>query len=340
MPRLSEVDIKETLLDNEYVLGVSGDGEVVKTPKGTMGKVKTVNDVEPDENGNIKIDTGNPVLADVGDHVVNEEYLSTEFTGTSTIDPEYAGNSVVKMLCDLIGYEGTSVIVEFDGEKYECTSKHTSGNWIHVQDSSYNVYRCLGNARLGDPENTDLEDTQEPFLFAIIGDDYYNPMQKWCIIASDEGDHTFRITQDVTKTNPIPEKYLPDNGRVLIIDYPESNYCSTLGGYTVDEMIAFINNGGVVKIRENLIATEYASLSSVFYEPVGFVKTVTGGALSSVENGIIFTTTAPASISVYCDMEHPHLEGSAGSLQTLTWTNGRLIKGDLIPESPEGDGEI
>lgn len=332
--KLSEVEIKEIMSDNEYVLGVAEDGEVVRTPKSTMGKVKTVNDIEPDENGNIKIDTGNPVLADVGDYVVNEEYFSTEFTGTSTIDPEYVGNPVVEMLCDLIGYEGTSVIVEFDGKKYECTSKATFDQNIYVQDSGYYVYRCLGNARLGDPENTYLEDTQEPFLFAIIGD-YFNPMQKWCIIASDDGNHTFRITQDVTKTNPIPEKYLPDNGRVLIIDYPENNYsCLKLGGYTVDEMIAFINNGGVVKIRENLIATEYASLSSVFYEPVGFVKTTMGGDLSSIENGIIFTTTAPASISVSYDQDL-YLYGSIGSPQTLTWAHGMLIKGDHIPESDE-----
>ena len=342
--KLSEVDIKETMLDNEYVLGVDEDGEVVRTPKSTMGKVKTVNDIEPDENGNIKIDTGNPVLADVGDHVVNEEFLSIEFTGTSTIDPDYAGNPVVKMLCDLIAYEGTSVIVEFDGKKYECTSKYPPNDSRHpMHDSSYYMYRCLGNLRLVAPEDPYVEDTQEPFLFAIIGDDYYNTTQKWCIVAADDGNHTFRITKDVTKTTPIPEKYLPANALVRVIDYPgDFAHCSTLGGYTVDEMIAFIKNGGVVKIKDTLTVSRYQALSSVFYEAVGFVRT-SSYEVSPVENGIIFATNAPS--SMVADVESDGsvseiISSNSTPLPILTWVNGIMFKGDYLYEEDEGNEEI
>ena len=52
--KLNEVDVIESMSDSGFVLGVDESGGVKRVPKSTMGKIKTINGAEPDENGNIE----------------------------------------------------------------------------------------------------------------------------------------------------------------------------------------------------------------------------------------------------------------------------------------------
>lgn len=152
---LSDVDVKETLLDTDHILGVDEYGDIVKTPKSTLGKVKTVNNIEPDENGNIVVETGG--VKTINGVVPDEAGNISLVTGDTVIDfaafdPEYILDDMSMYSVDLEAnttYSGLSVDEIYtllkSGKKVEIKRELDNGNIIFYRPSGYAKFHLPSN---------------------------------------------------------------------------------------------------------------------------------------------------------------------------------------------------
>lgn len=100
----NELEISEALSDASHVI-IEENGDVKRFPANSIGKVKTVNGAEPDENGNVAVEITAPVIstASVGQTIVVK---SVDDTGKPT---EWEA-------VDMVAKPPHAIIIENDGQ--------------------------------------------------------------------------------------------------------------------------------------------------------------------------------------------------------------------------------
>ena len=197
----NELEISEALSDASHVI-IEENGDVKRFPANNIGKVKTVNGAEPDENGNVAVQPdlsqNDPEAPDYVKGVIRQESLpggypyktetenvilpETEFTtvesdGMCGADLEATGELII----------GNTYNVTFNGDKYTCVAYDT------------NIAPAIGNGKL-----VDGDDTGEPFFFSFT---------KGMAVLFTESANTYTISikEVVYSYSKIDENYLPDS---------------------------------------------------------------------------------------------------------------------------------
>ena len=252
---LNEVNIDEAFSDSGFVLGVDENGEVKRVPKVTMGKVKSVNGNEPDENGNIEI----PISSAGGVQTVNGEQPDENgnvkvcealkdvgeqgFTLIKDYDglPEYAfviepwtGNDVVDLTAflggrDLENSSATVFKVILDGTAYLCPNR--LWDW---ENGLYPSERYIGNGSIIFEYE---EDNGLPFVI------YYDVgYDKWYGKVLSDGEHNCQVYGGVYATIQVPEELVSQ--KVIAISLDE------LKNYTEEDLKEMLKNKQVINLLE------------------------------------------------------------------------------------------
>lgn len=263
--KLNEVDIAESMSDSGFVLGVDENGEVKRVPKATMGKVKSVNGNQPDENGNIEIpmnsaggvQTINGEQPDEnGDVKVCEALKDVGTTGKYPVDDIIETAVILPNENNASGYFGDgeygkvftqkskydSVKVLFEDKEYICDIKESNDGAI--------IY--VGNLFIVD---STAQNTEEPFCAYL---DWNDPgvMATWKVSAI--ADHSRTITCQGLKImeQTIPNRLLsfsvPNTINIPFV-YDETN--NTINGYGWYDIYNLIKQGYNVSFTKP--ATEY-----------------------------------------------------------------------------------
>ena len=212
--KISELERLEELTSSSNVI-IEENGKAKRFSAANLGKVKTVNGVEPDENGNIEVEVGfggggvsaqpdwNQNDESAADYVKNRTHYITitdkELLPETLFSNDDEGCAVV----DYVDFEGiNTATVTYDGKEYVCeVKKETNPN-------SYMYY--LGNRTLG-WGGEGAPDTGEPFY-----------VEQWCelfegewdrstiVCAADDSSHTVKIVCAVEDVKKIDENYIPD----------------------------------------------------------------------------------------------------------------------------------
>lgn len=266
--RLNEVGIAETMSDSAYLLGIDENQDIVRVPKSTIGKVKTINGQEVDESGNINVCKA---LAKVGEQFnVEGEILSVEFVTKSCVMKENYFE---------ITEEGMPCIVWFDGKRYDCISAKS-------EEDGYVSY-FIGNRALS---NTPGLDTGENFYYSFKV--YENSEENYGVVRSERADdHRFEIAKASISVTRIPDKFLP----TVILDYANFIqfdkhrfiiYDDCCDGYSTSELWDMIQSGIQVKIKREL-----ADGTIVYYEPSGYKRyTESATGLNHEDTMLVFST--------------------------------------------------
>lgn len=201
--KITDVEQVEALNDGATVF-VNDNGAMKQVGADKFGAVKTVNGVEPDENGNIVVEVPEipePVQPDwnqndpnAADYVKNRTHwaetttvtfadnVTVEITdGQPTINP-FAMNEII---------EGQTYMVTWNGTTHECVAYIAEG-----PNSP-----SLGNATLaGIPSGGN----GEPFFITLY--------EGTVMVFAAAGTHTMSIVADIETVHPIDPKFLPKHG--------------------------------------------------------------------------------------------------------------------------------
>ena len=277
--KLNEVDIVESMSDSGFVLGVEENGKIKRVPKSTLGKIKTINGAEPDENGDIKVSGGNENLAEVGvtEFVPSVFQLPDGMTGTINISAGIEGRDYHGSWINFDEY----LLVNFDGTDYTCKVNRDDLPTV------YFIQARAGNYSLYDSTK---EDTGEPFFVCLDGD--MQSTMWW--VADNSVEHTAICRTGKFVTGLIPEEYLPwEKPTALTIPYVvetgDNSYDSAnakIGGYTLAQVKELMSNGCCV----SFLQTEDDYTPPLLY-------TLSGGIVSEGEfegDGLVFAAISCA----------------------------------------------
>lgn len=248
--KLNEVDVIESMSDSGYVLGVDENGGIKRVPKPTLGKVKTVNGAEPDENGNIELEietdgvktvngeapdeNGNidvcKALKDVGATSLMsiDDFVETfSLGGFSNRKDGYNDTGTFGNECRRKKYEKAKVT--YDGKEYICDIEYE-------YDGSSLMFAHIGNKSIAAQI---YENTGEPFYFYYDYDmDEY--ILRFKVALGYDSTVTIQGLNSVTQT--VPESLLPTPKSISVLyEYNEEN--NTIGGYTYDEVLNLLKSG-------------------------------------------------------------------------------------------------
>lgn len=254
---LNEVSIDESFSDSGFVLGVDENGDVVRVPKATMGKVKSVNGNQPDENGNIEIPMNSAggvktvngkqpdengdvkvceALKDVGEQgfeplrlsggSIMYDFLLSPWTGTdipsSSLYYNIGGT-------DLLSNPAVHCFeVNLDNVTYLCPTH------LVLEDGTMYTHQYIGN---GSMAFEDEEDDGLPFI--IYFDEYNN---EWRGKVSTDGEHGMSIIGGTYTTTQIPEELVSQ--KVIAIPLDE------LKNYTNYDLKEMLRNNRVINLLE------------------------------------------------------------------------------------------
>lgn len=236
--KLNEVDVIESMSDSGFVLGVDDNGGIKRVPKSTMGKIKTINGAEPDENGNIEVVGGNENLAKVGvtEFVQSVYQLPDGMTGTVNIRAGSEGGTHYGSWVAFDEY----LLVNFDGTDYTCKVSRDDLPTV------YFIQAWAGNYSLYDSTK---EDTGEPFFVCLDSD--MNSMMWW--VADNSVEHIAICRTGKFVTGVIPEEYLPFKQPTITAltipyvvetgDNSDSRDNAKIGGYTLDQVKELMAKG-------------------------------------------------------------------------------------------------
>ena len=189
---------------------VNDNGAAKQIAAGAVCKVKSVNGAQPDENGNVQIDTASS-WNDLKDKPF---YAETEVVLEKQVIEGFAENEVLffaEYPCELNISLGDKLSVWFDGENYECPT-------INLPDAPEGILGFGNSALMGGPEGP------EPFFIIYIG-----PEKSMQIGALNPGtSHEIGISKEVV--HKLDAKYLPNSvwaeeETIVIFDnFDPSNY--------------------------------------------------------------------------------------------------------------------
>lgn len=228
--KLNEVDVIESMSDSGFILGVDDNGGIKRVPKSTMGKIKTINGAEPDENGNIEVVGGNENLVGVGvtEFVQSVFQLPDGMTGTINLRAGIEGGTHWGSWMAFDEY----LLVNFDGTDYTCKVSRDGpppDSWATAWAGNYSL--C----------DSTKEDTGEPFFVYLDGD-----MQStiWWV-ADNSVEHTAICRTGNFVTGLVPEEYLPWQPTALTIPYVVTgqSYQTKVGGYYLSQIKELLAKG-------------------------------------------------------------------------------------------------
>lgn len=250
-----ELEISEVLSDASHVI-IEENGDVKRFPANSIGKVKTVNGAEPDENGNVAIEIS-------GGSASNWEELGSKYTESEPVvlveDSEiylsrastmsfYARGSLSVNLEEMgvVPNEYGTLKVVYDGTEYTLTSCGTITYGDEVRGFGYGNGSLIDNAYSGDV--SDSSDTGE-----LLGIVLNSNTVTLCMDDDYIGTHTLSLTYyGITETiTQVPEKYIPTPSIAPVkinIDPVSGTY--KVGGETcnnfsdfMEKVQAYYNNG-------------------------------------------------------------------------------------------------
>ena len=221
---LSDVEIMEAVNDSANIL-VEVDGDIKRTPKTSIGTVKSVNGVEPDESGDIGLDIPHEVIAN--EVITNETILTSEDKWTNDI-PVAPGKLI-----------GESYTVIWDGVEYVCPLNLSGGDPY-----------SFGNRNIYDPN---AASTGEPFYCTLtpVNEDW-NTGTNMHFYSTQPGNHVITVIGPVQSIKLLDSKFIgediartadtvktvngnaPDENGDVTIDVPECKVKS-VNGVTPDE---------------------------------------------------------------------------------------------------------
>lgn len=232
---LNEVSIDETFSDSGFVLGVDENGDIKRVPKGTMGKVKSVNGNESDENGDIKVCEA---LKDVGkqgfepltnsDGSLTYDFLLGSWTGIDMPNLYYIMGGMG------LNYDSTvrCFKVILDGVTYVCPTH------LVQEDGTAYTYQYIGN---GSMRYETEEDNGLPFIIYVENDSWFGK------VASD-GEHDCQVYGGIYTTTQVPEELVPQS--VIVINK------NNLSDYKAIEIKKLLKIGKMVHIVEYVVEAD------------------------------------------------------------------------------------
>ena len=269
--KISELEHLEELTSASNVI-IEENGKAKRFSAASLGKVKTVNGVEPDENGNIEVEVG------------SGEQVSPDWNQNDPTQPDYVKNRTHWV-------EGSGATIEWDGntEGLESAAAFTS---LYKMSGATPTQAELTGGVLGavDPDNNneyiEVELTDEKFasvsdlecincLFvgqfivaydteiSFMGTEYTLPSTGIWVM-----DIFRKLTYGSTTYHPLDEAFIPDT-IARKSDIPEVNYpVTSVNGMTGDVVIeggsslpevTTENNGQVLTVVEGAWAAGEAS---------------------------------------------------------------------------------
>jgi hypothetical protein len=195
--KISGTEQVEDVASTANVL-IEDNGDIKRVSANQIGKVKTINGVEADENGNINIET-EQVQADLTQNDENAlDYVKGRTHWSEIVEEIVVDNLAVAMGED--GYYKLSTdfkleidkkyTVIWDGVEYICVAKNTDYG-----------YTFIGNNALDSYASSMFGDTGEPF-------DIMSALYGVFVYAADSNSHTLTIKAHNEIIHKIDEKYL------------------------------------------------------------------------------------------------------------------------------------
>lgn len=253
--RYGELDISEGLAESSHVI-IEENGDVKRFPANSIGKVKTVNGAEPDENGNVAIEISGGSASsweELGsvytddEPVVLVENAETYVARASTMSFYARGEITVDFTA--LGVDpnelGTLKVV-FDGTEYTLTSCGTITYGGEFNGFGYGNGSLINNAYSGNI--SDSSDTGELLGIVLKSNAVYLCMDDDYI-----GTHTLSLTYyGITETiTQVPEKYIPTPSIAPVkININPGSDIYRIGGEAcnnssdfVEKVQAYYNNG-------------------------------------------------------------------------------------------------
>ena len=317
--KLNEVDVIESMSDSGFVLGVDESGGVKRVPKSTMGKIKTINGAEPDENGNIEVVGGNENLAGVGVTEFVQSVVEMPDSMTVTINIR-AGEEAGTYHGGWIFFDEYA-LVNFDGTDYTCK--------VSKEDLPMDsAVAWFGNYSLYDSMK---EDTGEPF-FVVSWNDMY-PTRWW--VADNSVEHTAICRTGKFVTGVIPEEYLPFKQPTITAltipyvvetgDNSDSRDNAKIGGYTFNQVKELMSNGCSVSFLQTyeIVGDEYDppllyTLSGGIYDDAGSYRYTEGFVFTALKCGFMIMDGTISDLETSDSYHAPAIVGF--------WWNGKEVK--------------
>lgn len=249
-----ELEISEGLTESSHVI-IEENGDVKRFPANSIGKVKTVNGVEPDENGNVAIKIS-------GGSASSWEELGSVYTDAEPVvlveDSEiilsragsmsfYAIGSISVNLGEMgvVPNELGTLKVVYDGTEYTLISCGATTYGGEINGFGYGNGSLISNAY---GSISDSSDTGELLGIVLKSDAVYLCMDDDYI-----GTHTLSLTYYgiIETVTQIPEKYIPTPSIAPVkINIDPVNGNHRIGGETcsnssdfVKKVKAYYNNG-------------------------------------------------------------------------------------------------
>ena len=199
-----ELDVSEALTEASHVI-IEENGDVKRFPTDSIGKVKTINGVEPDESGNVLVETssvGASSWEDLGSVYTNMEPIVILEEGEVTFSSYTPLSKIIyKNLTELgVVVNGLGTLtVTYDSVEY-------TANPIGIVRSN----SAYGNSELLSKQfnNTIENQTDTDLPFAVT----FDPSSILIVIEGNVLTHTVGITYNgITETvTQVPEKYIPE----------------------------------------------------------------------------------------------------------------------------------
>lgn len=225
-----ELEISEALSDASHVI-IEENGDVKRFPANSIGKVKTVNGAEPDENGNVAVEIPAPVQPDLSQNDPEA--------------PDYVKGLIrQESLPDGYPYKVLTEVERIEEQSYSCVYDAGQGMAMcsepfpviletnKVYDITFDgkTYRCYSrkffeSVAIGNLVGAGEPDTGEPFCIITQEPDDYTSL-----LTYDTADATHNVSvvrYDLTTTK-LAERFIPDSiPKTYIVNIDENGVPDT-----------------------------------------------------------------------------------------------------------------
>lgn len=279
--KISELERLEELTSSSNVI-IEENGKAKRFSAASLGKVKTVNGVEPDENGNIEVEAGGSVEQvqpnwnqndpAQPDYVKNrthwvegskEVLLDANVTMVSCEDPTFR-QSEISSVPNLV--EGNSYTIAIDGVETSITAQKGE---LFGADVTY----------IGDIAIVSMTAPAGGVNFCYLVSDSF-PTSMFVLYNNTADTILLKICHDATTYHPLDEGFIPDT-IARVSDIPEVNYpVTSVNGMTGDVVIEGGSGGGGVTSWNELedkpfgeevsLSELYASEGIAFSQHIGY----------------------------------------------------------------------
>lgn len=279
--KISELDQMEELTSSSNVI-IEENGEAKRFSAASLGKVKTVNGVEPDENGNIEVEAGAGGGVSSWNDLTDKPFYEEEVA----LDIQWDGEIGDRVYVDLNG-DGSQLMVhvsdytltkELVGTTIGFTA--TDDNGVTTDEtivlSSEHIISYMGMTIIGESQAVVIPHDNFEFMGELVFP------KAGLYFAKAEGQFvTTSLTGEVTVVHKLDEKYT-DNPLVINItdmENPEVDYDAVQKAYNNNEVV-------LVKFFDNLCNADIVCVPASSNLPMDiYVVTFSVGELNTGSGG-------------------------------------------------------